>query len=126
MQIGVRAINRCANSSAAAAAVNKRTMLARSPTARSEVKSERREGENNRRTRTRTRTDAMSDAKKPNESSEAAGINEGSRSIGGGGGDDDDESGVVGLLLSIDEGGVAPFRLTMIGRCAHARSGSCL
>ena len=84
--------------------------------------------------RTRTRTDAMSDAKKPNESSEAAGINEGSRSIGGGGGgggggdDDDDESGVVGLLLSIDEGGVgvAPFRLTMIGRCAHARSGSCL
>ena len=72
----------------------------------------------------------MSDAKKPNESSEAAGINEGSRSIGGGGGgggDDDDDSGVVGLLLSIDEGGgVAPFRLTMIGRCAHARSGSCL
>ena len=44
MQIGVRAINRCANSSAAAAAVNKRTMLARSPTARSEVKSEQKEG----------------------------------------------------------------------------------
>ena len=63
MQIGVRAINRCANSSAAAAAVNKRTMLARSPTARSEVKSEQKEGrkerkkgENNRQTDGRTRT----------------------------------------------------------------------
>ena len=63
MQIGVRAINRCANSSAAAAAVNKRTMLARSPTARSEVKSEQKEGRKERKKEGREQsTDGRTDA----------------------------------------------------------------